>query len=74
MENNDALLEGLDFNLATNKFVSEDDARTYDFRVETMLEQERVKNPSYKTKKILAEFLVGLSEFNIETNLANEVR
>lgn len=63
----DPLLEGLDFDEETQTFGSEDDARTYDFRVEKMLENERMKDPNYAVKKALAEFLVGLGEFNIET-------
>ena len=64
MKKDDKLLEGLDFDEETQKFTTEDDARTYDFRTEARMEKSRIKDPNYLAAKALAELLIELSEID----------
>ncbi len=62
IKKDDPLLADLDFNEEIQTFGSEDDARTYDFRVEEMLERKRLENPDYRARKALAELIIELSQ------------
>lgn len=62
MKNNNNLLAGLNLNHETQSFGSEDDARTYDFRLEAILEQEKTKKSSYQIAKALTELFIELPD------------
>lgn len=68
MKKDDPLVADLDFDEETQTFGCEDDARTYDYRVEKELERKRLENPDYRARKALAEAIVGLVRFNEETD------